>query len=349
MKLDLLLAPVSDSAPCGENLEYSAPFMQLQSLARGRPEQQYGSTLIAAELPDWRQVEQLATQLLTRSKDLRLMLFLTHAWTAQHGLVGYADGLGLIAAALERYWPGLWPSLEWEGQRDPLMRINVLRALGDDFPLAQQLRDSDMIRSNGLKLSIAAAAGCLNDKRSDDDSFPGGWHGLQQAIEHDGRQPARTIAVILGHIEQIFSLLRQHLGEGALPVMPRLLNLLQPLALAAGAQQTPTADSDSEAGAPQVSPVDDDSASAVSGTGPVRPADGEIHRRDQARLALEKVRRYFLRYEPGHPAPLLIARLLPLMEQDFITIIRELAPQAVEQFENLLGRPERSEAGTTRR
>lgn len=47
--------------------------------ATGKAEQQFGSTIIPEEAPDWVQVERLATSLLARTKDLRVMLYLTRA------------------------------------------------------------------------------------------------------------------------------------------------------------------------------------------------------------------------------------------------------------------------------
>ncbi len=47
--------------------------------SQGKAEQQFGDTIIPAEPADWNTVEKLATSLLGRTKDLRVMLALTHA------------------------------------------------------------------------------------------------------------------------------------------------------------------------------------------------------------------------------------------------------------------------------
>ena len=79
MDIDTLLAPVRPDAPCGDNLEYDADFLRMMQLASGKAEQQFGDTLIAAQEPDWRQVEHIALGLLAKSKDLRIMLLLAQA------------------------------------------------------------------------------------------------------------------------------------------------------------------------------------------------------------------------------------------------------------------------------
>lgn len=68
--------------------------------SQGKAEQQFGDTIIPAEPADWNTVEKLATSLLGRTKDLRVMLALTHAQTRRRGLAGYADGLLLVQEAL---------------------------------------------------------------------------------------------------------------------------------------------------------------------------------------------------------------------------------------------------------
>ena len=45
-----LLEPISDEAPCGEDLSYDAGFQELETLARGKQETQFS----AAEPPDWK-------------------------------------------------------------------------------------------------------------------------------------------------------------------------------------------------------------------------------------------------------------------------------------------------------
>jgi type VI secretion system protein ImpA len=53
---------------------------------------------------------------------------------------------------------------------------------------------------------------------------------------------------------------------------------------------------------------------------------------------LSKVCAYFEANEPGHPAPYLIRRAQQLIPMSFHDIIRNLAPQGLEQFEAWLPR-----------
>ena len=53
MTVEEWLRDTSVEPPCGPNLEYDDRFMALVSSASGKPEQQYGNTIIPAEDPDW--------------------------------------------------------------------------------------------------------------------------------------------------------------------------------------------------------------------------------------------------------------------------------------------------------
>ncbi|MDU1108631.1 MAG: type VI secretion system ImpA family N-terminal domain-containing protein, partial [Enterobacter sp.] len=74
MNIEEFLAPISPEKPCGENLEYDADFQIMNQASQGKAEQQFGDTIIPAEPADWNTVEKYATSLLTRTKDLRVLL-----------------------------------------------------------------------------------------------------------------------------------------------------------------------------------------------------------------------------------------------------------------------------------
>ena len=48
-----LLEPVAGDQPCGPDLEYDPALIELQTLAAGKPEQQFGDKIIPGEEPDW--------------------------------------------------------------------------------------------------------------------------------------------------------------------------------------------------------------------------------------------------------------------------------------------------------
>lgn len=324
MNLDLLLAPISIDAPCGDNLEYDPAYMHVVQLARGKPEQQFGDTIIPAVEPDWRAVEHEATRVLMRSKDLRLLLLLAQAWTALRGLPGYADGLQLLSEALARYWPTLQPPMAPEGEDDPLMRINLLRELGDGYTLAKLLRQNLFFPEAAAGLTFADALAFLDGGEPPGREYPGGPARLNADIQRGINALAPAAARVITAIGRINDLARQHLGDSAQPEMPLLLQAMATLSRYA---TVPAAAGGHDGGriieTPAASPAPMPAARHGAGIGS----------RDEAYQALESVKAYFNQYEPSHPAPLMIARVQLLMSQDFMAIVRNLAPEALGRLE----------------
>ena len=71
----------------------------------------------------------------------------------------------------------------------------------------------------------------------------------------------------------------------------------------------------------------------------VRWQQAQIRSREEAAAMLSKVCAYFDAHEPSHPAPYPIRRAQQLIPMDFHDILRNLAPQGLEQFEAWLPRP----------
>ena len=64
--VEKLLAPVNGESPVGADLSYDPSFMEIEQIAAGKPEQQVGDTIIAAEDPDWKELKTRCTEALSR-------------------------------------------------------------------------------------------------------------------------------------------------------------------------------------------------------------------------------------------------------------------------------------------
>ncbi|SDK16144.1 type VI secretion system protein ImpA [Pseudomonas delhiensis] len=316
--LQALLQPIEGPLPCGENLEYDAGFLAMEQAATYRPEQEFGSTLIAAEAPDWQQVERLALELCQRTRDLRVMVQLGKAWTQLHGLDGYARALALIHASLERYWDGLHPALEFDGEFDPLPRIGCLAELGDRGELTQMLRACPLV-GGAAPLSLRDAVALLDGSGAAPEGFPGGRPRLQQLLQA-GTPLHATLAGMAERLEALRELAGRQLDEAAQPDMQQLrrgLALLLQEGTAAPAADVP--------------------GGAAGATDEAYRPGTRIASREQALQALDGVRDYFQAHEPSHPAPLLIERIRRLVARDFLGIVEDLAPEAMDRLNLVLG------------
>src|SRR5690606_28740019 len=107
-----LFAAFTADLPCGPDMEYNPQFLALQQASLIKPEQQFGDMIIPAQAPDWSLVEREALELCEQTCDLRVLALLTQAWTELRGLPGFAEGVAMIASALESHWEWIHPVLD---------------------------------------------------------------------------------------------------------------------------------------------------------------------------------------------------------------------------------------------
>src|SRR3979409_1217427 len=84
-----LLKPISAESLCGEDLSDNAELHRLETLVRGKPETQFS----AAEPPNWQEIRDLALDLFSRSKDLRVFVVLAAAELELDGFFGFKESL----------------------------------------------------------------------------------------------------------------------------------------------------------------------------------------------------------------------------------------------------------------
>lgn len=114
MNTDELLQPISDSAPCGEDLSFSAEFDQIAEMRReDDPTLDQGEWVTTLKVADWPGVLDRCSELLrSKSKDLRLAMWWAEAATLTQGYVGLRHGLELCGGLCERYWDDFYPQPE---------------------------------------------------------------------------------------------------------------------------------------------------------------------------------------------------------------------------------------------
>lgn len=360
-EIDLLQLPIEGPLPCGEDLEYDPDFMALHQATTGKREQQFGSTIIPAEPPDWARVERIAKQLCTRTRDLRVLVPLTLAWTENRGLPGYADGLQLVDAVLQKFWDDVHPCVSDGGFEDPLPRMNALAALAEAEGLGRSVRDARLLEDGGTSMSLRQVEALLDSSKTDHQiDYPGGIGRLKDAARRAHEKAAPPVVALRGALDLLQSIretCERALGQSWAPDFSRLerslRTVVQLLPEQAHSERAEAGEAHSGAdpqgpgvAAPETKGGVAGVVNGAAGPRPVLVKDIEISTRDDVQVLLEKACQYLERAEPSHPAPMLIRRAQRLMDLNFFQIIEELVPEGLQKIESLAGRPSNAGGST---
>lgn len=331
--------PVDAQQPCGPDCEYDGSFLALSQAVAGKPEQQFGDTVIPAVEPDWRAVERMASDLLGRTKDLRVVAWLTQAATRLHGVAGFAAGVQLMNLLCEQYWDEVHPRLVIDGDNDPYLRIGALASLSsvggsyaDSAPILRALRDA-FIAEGALPIRIRdvelAAANDPATRYSDaqvvsilKDAVAAGSEpvaAFEQAAVSFSALSAQVAARMSGEEQPDFS------------AMEALIKTVH--GAIARAKSTPAPEQQSDADESQVAGADASAAAAGMRSSSV----GEVRSREDVRRALQRVCAYLEQHEPSNPASLFARRAERMLGMDFIGIVRELSPDSMQHIQTVTG------------
>jgi type VI secretion system protein ImpA len=348
-EIELLQSPVEGPLACGEDLEYDPDFMALQQAATGKREQQFGSTIIPAEPPDWARVERIAKQLCQRTLDVRVLVLLTLAWTESRGLPGYVDGLRVVDGILQKFWNDVHPRVVDGDFEDPLPRMNALAALAEAEGLGRSVRDARLLEDAGASMSLRQVEALLDSSKADQIDYPGGIGRLREVARRAQEKAAPAVMALHAALEllrRIRETSERALGQSWAPDFSRLERSLRTVVQLLPEQAQPEPAEASQAavqgnGSAQAAPSAQGAAATGNGASGARAAsikDIEISTRDDVQVLLEKACQYMERTEPSHPAPMLIRRAQRLLDLNFFQIIEELVPEGLQKIESLAGR-----------
>lgn len=341
MDVPLLLAAVSATSPCGDDLEYDPDFLRLERDSQGQPERSMGDSILPAEPPEWRSVRQQSLDLLQRSKDLRITHFLLQSSLALDGIPGLARALTLISELLKQYWADLHPRLDADDDNDPTVRINALAGLTSDATI-RLLRESILTRSRTFgAVSLRAAANASGLQSFPDETLSA--EQLAGALRDSDPEQLEVIRAALQEARSAAEAIEQEVSDqvGSAQGVD-LAPLKQPLKMALqilGQPATQSGDSEpSDAiGYDSAAPVEHASTPSAPRNAGTNTGSVEINNRDDVQRSLDRILAYYTRHEPSSPLPVLLNRAKLLVNADFATIVRNLIPDGMSQFENLRG------------
>lgn len=368
--VDALLEEISPDAPCGEDITYDPSFLELERLAEGTAETQVGDHIQEAQEPDWKQVYRISLELLKRSRDIRVVLYLTAALIRRQGIAGFSQSMLLLRSIVERFWDSFHPQLDPDDDNDPLERMNILSALSppesmmsdqDPFKFIPQLMDVALCEPSDARLphpnmrQILVTTGELSVSGDVASSMPSAQliDAAFEQTEIDGLQTtAQFLDMAIDNLNALDGMLVERVGANSAPNFNRLDHLLKQMrtkigrymerrgyAAEGGATETKAMSEDRVDGS-----VDNPSAEAQPAAGAAgvidAPLSGQIASNRDVLKALEMITAYYERNEPSSPVPLLLKRAKRLVGKRFIDIIRDLSPDAISQVQMVSGEDE---------
>lgn len=332
VNLEELLEPVSADAPCGRNMEYEAPFLALNELARGKPQSVIGEAVRPGQEPDWTQVIDSARGLFSLTKDLRVAGVLHVALVKTYGADGLERGLCVMRGLLEQHWDGVHPLLDADDDNDPTFRVNALvSGIASDEALDAIRRATLLIsRQHGAQTlrQFRIASGHLKPEGDSIDREQA-RAGIEAALAETPRdtlkQIAGRVAGAAEHLNAIRALLEMRAGG----VPPELESLSADIADMRKLFTDHMPQQQGRASEPQQR-IEAEQTSSV-------PAVDFIRNRADVVDALERICAYYKNAEPSSPVPLLLRRAQRLVNKDFMDIIRDLTPAAISEAEVISG------------
>lgn len=345
--------PLGEEAPAGQNLEYDAEFLQLETAARVQPEQEFANSdagtkiTIEGQGPDWQEVRRLCESLMGRTRDLRVSLYYIQALLHTEGFSGFCAGLSLLFGQLEKLWEHVHPQIDADEDHDPTMRMNALMPLVATDAVLGDLRSSWLLRSRQFGVltvrDVEVSQGHLPARDGENVYSEAQIVGiLGEALSQDTALEG-NVSESIRLLSALSDLLQERIGASFSIDFKPLRSILQCVQRAFQ----------------HASPADVTVAALETGEVSLRAADnvglaipayppvqaGGISGRQEIVQILEQLVQYLEKNEPANPAQLLLRRAQRVMHMGFLEAIEELAPDGLQQAERAVGRSLAREQG----
>jgi len=345
-EIDVFLKEINAELPCGEDLEYDPDFIALEQAIQGKPEQQIGDVIQEAEPPNWKVVRKLAEQLLTRTRDLRVLICYLRALIALKGISGLVIGLELLQKLIENFWQNIYPQLDPDDNNDPTERVNILMSLCDFDTFLKPLKKMPLVDSRSFgKFSlwdIHLAEGIIssNDPEIKIPELSSIDGAFQDCDVEQLKSNAKALTDSLQYLDKLEEFVTDQVGIDNAPNFSDLRKLLTEIDDAFSkqiAQQNNIKELvDESKNEPEITaspinfPVENVSNSAQISA---------IRNNDDVVKTLNLICDYYRVHEPSSPVPILLERAIRLTGKNFMEIMKDMAPEGVEQVEFLRGTP----------
>ncbi|WGS45874.1 type VI secretion system ImpA family N-terminal domain-containing protein [Burkholderia sp. JSH-S8] len=311
-----LLAPVSEDAPTGADLEYDPVFVMLQAAVAHRGVAQYGEFVDVPPPPNWTEIERDCRALLSRTKDIRLATILLRCRIRQAGALGLRGGLAFLRDLLARYGGALHPTLTFEGPRDATMYANAIAELADPDGVLGDARDIAMPKAPGQQLHLRDIEKAFAVPRQKDALAPESVSRLVDEWRSRGDATVLALTDIAKLVDELIAWCADTLDADA-PDLEPFRKVLAPFAAATGSgfaaeptpatvQQTESAAAERPAAPPATFSTDAQADAFAPPADDIQSTAPPQMTRWRALETIETVRRWFEQNEPSSPVVVLL-------------------------------------------
>lgn len=361
MDIEELLEPISDELPCGEE----GSLFALEEIVKEHGVGVVAGAEVESVEPNWVDLFEQSQSHFKQCKHLRTALFIALAAMKRDGITGFRDGLQLIKGLIERYWETMYPELDPdESMGDPdgwMERENILNDMsapistaGDTMKFISRLRETPLTSSRQLgrfslrDIQAALAAGSADDEEGGGDAPK--MTLIQGAFEDTGEEQLvamhTAVSESLEVLEGIGAALSEKLSQSRPPTFSNLISILQDMKkpvenelrrrghFSAGGGDDEDIDFDADDGE---GAGDGEDGESVGGARQGDMASAGIQSRQDVLKAIELIYKYYSKYEPSSPVPLIIRRAERLVTANFYDIISDLSPNAMSDIETITG------------
>lgn len=339
------LAPLSDTAPCGPDLEYDHDFVVLFAGTALRQDVQYGAFVDSPDPLNWSEIERDCRRLMTRTKDMRVAVLHTRCRTRLGGVAGLAEGTVLLAAWLQAFPEQVHPRADADNDRDAAleMRMNALLALSDPEGLLADAREIVLTRSTATRLQVRDVERAFAHPRPVDALAPDSVALQLQTLREQQPSTMKAFDDAISSLSAIDTWCATHL-ETYLPDFSPLIRLLRlfqasepradtrPDTLPAVEHEehdTPALPALAEAAPSSARP---DEAQAAASTSVVAPAPPAPTNRQAALTLICAARRWFETNEPSSPIPVLLKRAEQLVGKRYVDVVKAIPAELLAQW-----------------
>ena len=329
LDLDTILAPISEEQPSGEDLSYDNERAELEQAFETSESGDDGD---GAE-KDWRAVLKLIERQFARTKDVWLAVYLARAGAASGSLETVELGVRALAGLFEDYWETVHPQLEElgvPGRKAPCDALANRRSFLAPLERTVLMQHPRLGRFTGADFErFRSEAGAAE-----------GYGLFRAAVDELG---AEALAPAIERLDSIEDALRRAdrafttaaAGEETPNYSPVYATLAQIKAAVRSFMPGDAEAGDGEAGGEDAAEGGGSGAGAGGG-GARRSVSGAVNSRDDVIRVLDLIGAYYRSHEPGHPMPLMLERAKGWVTMDFFTLMKDLAPDGVDQVERIL-------------